>query len=213
VVAGIAHEINNPLTAIMGNAQMILDGGRVNDEDRGDLQDVVEHSRRCRDIVRNLLEFAGPREPMTEPVELTPLVESSLKLALYGWKEPAAIIRDFPKDSPLVLADAAQLKQVVVNLVRNALQAVEGRRGAEITVRVEARSGRAAVRVEDRGDGFTAQSAGRLFEPFFTTKAPGKGTGLGLYLCRLLVERYGGNISASNREGGGASFVIELPIL
>lgn len=213
VVAGIAHEINNPLTAIMGNSQLILDGARLGVDDRRDLEDVVEHARRCRDIVRNLLEFSGRREPKTETVELSALVESSLQLALYGWKEPAAIIRDFPENSPRVLADASQLKQVVVNLVRNALQAVEGRRGAEITVRIEARSGRARVQIDDRGDGFTAQSAGRLFEPFFTTKPPGKGTGLGLYLCRLLAERHGGTISAANREGGGASFVIELPVL
>jgi two-component system, NtrC family, sensor kinase len=212
VVAGIAHEINNPLAAIMGNAQMVLDGGRLNAEDRGDLEDIVAHSRRCRDIVRNLLEFAGKREPKTESVALVSLTESALELALYGWTEPAVIIRDLPEDSPRVLADAVQLKQVVVNLVRNALQAVEGLPGAEIAVRIEARSGRALIYVEDRGPGFSAQSEAKLFEPFFTTKPPGKGTGLGLYLCRLLVERHGGTISAGNRKGGGASFVIELPI-
>ncbi|MFI5362650.1 MAG: response regulator [Elusimicrobiota bacterium] len=212
VVAGIAHEINNPLAAIMGNAQLILDGGRLNDGDRADLQDVVEHSRRCRDIVRNLLEFAGRREPKMESLEIVPMVESALKLALYGWTDPAAIVRDWPKDSPSVLADAVQIKQVVINLVRNALQAGEGRPGAEVAVRVEARTGRVRISVEDRGPGLSAQSETRLFEPFFTTKPPGKGTGLGLYLCRLLVERHGGSIAASNRQGGGASFVIELPV-
>ena len=213
VVAGIAHEINNPLGVIMGNAQLILLGGRVNAEDRADLEAVVEHSRRCRDIVRNLLEFAGRREPRKETLELVPLVESALKLALYGWNEPIAIVRDWPKDSPSVSADAVQIKQILVNLVRNAIQAVEGRSGTEIAVRIEAGAGLARIRVEDRGPGFSAQSEGKLFEPFFTTKAPGKGTGLGLYLCRLLVERNGGTITAANRAGGGASFVIELPTI
>jgi signal transduction histidine kinase len=212
VVAGIAHEINNPLAAIMGNAQLILDGGRLGAEDRTDLQDVVEHARRCRDIVRNLLEFSGRREAKKGTLELVPLLESALKFALLGWQGPAPIVRDWPKESPRILADAIQIQQVVVNLVRNSLQASEGRADAEVAVRVEARSGRALIRVEDRGPGFTAQSETRLFEPFFTTKPPGKGTGLGLYLCRLLVERNGGSISANNRPGGGASFVIELPI-
>jgi C4-dicarboxylate-specific signal transduction histidine kinase len=197
----------------MGNAQLILDGGRLNAEDRTDLQDVVEHSRRCRDIVRNLLEFAGRREPKKETLELVPLAESALKLALYGSDGPVAIVRDWPEESPRVSADGVQLKQILVNLVRNAIQAVEGRGGAEIAVRIEARSGRARISVEDRGPGLSAQSEGRLFEPFFTTKPPGKGTGLGLYLCRLLIERNGGIISASNRAGGGASFVIELPLI
>ena len=213
VVAGIAHEINNPLAAILGNAQLILDGGRLGPEDQRDLKEVVEHSRRCRDIVRNLLEFAGRREPSKEALELVPLAESALKLALYGWNEPVAIVRDWPKDSPRVLADAVQIKQVVVNLVRNALQASSGRPGAEIAVRVESSAGLARIRVEDRGPGLTAQSQARLFEPFYTTKPPGQGTGLGLYLCRLLVERHGGTISAANRQGGGASFVIELPLI
>jgi signal transduction histidine kinase/FixJ family two-component response regulator len=213
VVAGIAHEINNPLAVIMGNAQMILAGGRVNGDDRTDLQGVVEHARRCRDIVRNLLEFAGGREQKKEALELVSLVEISVGLALCGWSGPPAIVQDWPKVSPRVLADAVQLKQVVVNLVRNALQAVEGRRGAEVAVRVEANAGRARIVVDDRGPGLTAQSEARLFEPFFTTKPPGKGTGLGLYLCRLLVERHGGRITAGNRAGGGASFVIELPAI
>jgi signal transduction histidine kinase/DNA-binding response OmpR family regulator len=213
VVAGIAHEINNPLAVIMGNAQMILGGGRLNGDDLIDLQGVVEHTRRCRDIVRNLLEFAGGREQKKETLELVTLVETSVGLALCGWSEPAAIVRDWPKESPRVLADAVQLKQIVVNLVRNALQAVEGRPGAEIAVRVQASSGRARIIVDDRGPGLTAQSEARLFEPFYTTKPPGKGTGLGLYLCRLLVERHGGSITAGNRPGGGASFVIELPMI
>lgn len=213
LAAGIAHEINNPLTAIMGNAEMILDGGRLDGEDRRDLQDIVKHSRRCRDIVRNLLEFAGRREPKKETLELVAVAESALEIALYGWNEPAAIVRVWPKDSPRVLADAVQLKQVVANLVRNALQAMEGRPGAEVTVRVEGPSGRARIRVEDRGPGLPARSETRLFEPFFTTKPAGKGTGLGLYLCRLLVERHGGSISAGNRPDGGAAFVVELPAI
>ena len=213
VVAGIAHEINNPLAAIMGNAQLILGGGRLNAEDRTDLQDVVEHARRCRDIVRNLLEFAGGREPRKETLELGPLVESALKLALYGWNEPIAIDRDWADETPRVSADPVQIKQILVNLVRNAIQAVEGRGGSEVAVRIEASSGLARIRVEDRGPGLSAQSERKLFEPFFTTKAPGKGTGLGLYLCRLLIERNGGSISAGNRPGGGASFVVELPVI
>jgi signal transduction histidine kinase len=212
VVAGIAHEINNPLAVIMGNAQMILDGGRLTGDDRTDAQGVVEHARRCRDIVRNLLEFAGGREQKKEALELVPLVDAAVTLALYG-SEQAAIVRTWPKESPRVIANAVQLKQVVVNLVRNASQAVEGGRSAEVAVRVESSFGRARIIVDDRGPGLTAQSEARLFEPFYTTKAPGKGTGLGLYLCRLLVERHGGSISAGNRPGGGASFVIELPVI
>ena len=213
VVAGIAHEINSPLNVILGYTQLIINGGRLNDADRRDAESVVESARRCGDIVRSLLEFAGRREPKKETLELVPLVESALKLALFGENKPAAIIRDWPEDSLRVLADAIQIKQVVINLVRNALQAVEGRPDAEVAVRIEARAGRARICVEDRGPGLSAQNEAKLFEPFFTTKPLGKGTGLGLYLCRLLLERNGGSISASNRPGGGASFVVELPLI
>lgn len=213
VAAGIAHEINNPLTAILGNTQLVLDGARLAAQTRRDLEEVVENARRCRDIVRNLLEFAGRREPKKEALELVPLVESALKIARYGWNKTAKVSFERPERSPRILADAVQIKQVVVNLVRNALQAAEGRPAAAVTVSAEESGGRAFIRVADRGDGIPPQLLERLYEPFFTTKAPGKGTGLGLYLCRLLVERHGGSISARNREDGGAVFTVELPAL
>lgn len=208
LAAGIAHEVNNPLTAILGSAEMVLANPDLAPDDRRDVECVAEHARRCRDLVRGMLEFVSGREPKREPVELAGLVESALSLACL----PDVVVeRDWPPRAPRVDADPIQLKQVVVNLVRNAAQAMEGGVDKRLRVRVEAGNGRVLLHFEDEGGGIAPQNQPRLFEPFFTTKPPGQGTGLGLYLCRLIVERHGGSVSARNRAGRGAVFTVELP--
>ncbi|MBI3566087.1 MAG: response regulator [Elusimicrobia bacterium] len=211
--AGIAHEINNPLAAILIGASTVLEGGRLQPQDREDLEGVVEQSLRCRDIVRNLLEFAGNRAPKREELDLVAIAESAARLARCGRPTSAELVRDYAGRPPRVLGDAIQLTQVLVNLLRNALQAVEGRPGAKVILRVLERDGRAVARVEDEGPGIAPDGRARLFEAFYSTKEAGQGTGLGLYLVRLLVERHGGRVSAQDRDGGGAVFTVELPAL
>ncbi|NNN05551.1 MAG: response regulator [Elusimicrobia bacterium] len=213
LAAGIAHEINNPLTVILGSVELLRANPALAAKDKEDLETIAAQAVRCRDVVASLLDFARRREPRKENVELVALLESSLTLARFAVKFAPEVRCDWPAVSPRVNADPVQLKQVAVNLLRNAFQAIEGRENSHATLRVREADGRAIFSVEDNGAGIAQKDMERIFKPFFTTKEPGQGTGLGLYLCRLLIERNDGRISAANRPEGGAVFTVDLPAL
>jgi len=215
LVSGIAHELNNPLTSIMGYAQLLL-GRRLEPELGADARMIYQEAERAGHIVKNLLLFAREAKPERRPVNLNEVVERTLALRSYELKiENIAVETQLDPDLPLTLADAAQMQQVILNLVVNAEQAMQQGRGhGHIRVRTQRLSTqRLALEVADDGPGIPPEVASRIFDPFFTTKPVGVGTGLGLSIVYGIIHEHGGEISVSSQLGQGAVFWIELPIV
>jgi|GEM_PF-1049403 len=207
LAAGVAHEVGNPITAVIGYAALMRE--RI-----AQGKDVSEHAERIEReaarvdrILRDLLDLARPRAAQLVPVDLQGAVESARRLVLPqpAWKEIALQV-SLPAALPFALGEEHYVVQVLVNLFANAAKA------SARTVKVSARAEKASVLLEvaDDGRGFAPEALQRLFEPFFTTAAPGEGTGLGLALCHATMERIGGVISARAGEDGGAVFELRF---
>jgi C4-dicarboxylate-specific signal transduction histidine kinase len=214
-VAGIAHEMNNPLQAVLGHLELLRTTGELPPRLKRDVQTIFREADRAAKIVRNLLVFAGSRKLARRRLSLNLLV--TRVLALRGPNCRAAgieVVRSIDESLPRLVGDPLMLQQVLLNIVLNAEQAVTGRAGARIEVRTryDAAKGLVSVDVEDNGAGISTDVLPRVFEPFFTTKEVGKGTGLGLAIAYGIVQEHGGQIQVSNRPGGGAVFTIELPV-
>ncbi len=214
LVAGVAHELNNPLTGILGFTQLLL---REAPESpfRADLDKVANEARRAARIVRNLSAFARQQPLSRRLVDVNELLVKTLELRGYQLRAARiAVTLEADSDLPRVLADPDELQQVFLNIVNNAEQAMTGQQAEK---RLHIRSLSAApetIRVEfqDTGPGIPEESLDRIFDPFFTTKEPGRGTGLGLSVCYGIVRGHGGQISAGNEPGGGAVFTVDLPL-
>jgi len=216
--AGIAHEINNPIAIIAQEAQWathLLDqaasgGGQDFSEVRDSLREIQAQVDRCGNITHKLLDFARKREPVLQEVDVARLVDDMARLvdkeASY---KNVTLTRDLPQDLPTLRTDAPLLRQVVLNLMTNALHAVD--KGGRISVTAQATDERMDISVTDNGCGIAQENMDKLFNPFFTTKPPGQGTGLGLALCHNLVLGMGGAILVESREGQGATFTVRLP--
>jgi signal transduction histidine kinase/CheY-like chemotaxis protein len=215
LVSGIAHELNNPLTSIMGYAQLLLSHG-LNPAQFSEAGKVFHEAERARRIVKNLLYFARENEPERTRVNLNDIVERTLALRSYEMKvEDILIERDLEPGLPETMADPFQLQQVVLNLLINAEQALLQDRGKGV-VRVRTRlaeGNRIAVEVIDDGPGIPREILSRIFDPFFTTKPSGLGTGLGLSIVYGIVKQHDGEVSVENLAAGGARFVVELPVI
>jgi signal transduction histidine kinase/CheY-like chemotaxis protein len=216
LVSGIAHELNNPLTAIMGYAQLLLGHGlapaQLAEADR-----VYHEAERARRIVKNLLYFARENKPERSRVDLNEIVERTLALRSYELRvENIAVETSLDPALPLTMADPYQLQQVVLNLLVNAEQALlEGRGQGRVRVRTShssAAGGKILLEVSDDGPGIPARIVSRIFDPFFTTKPPGVGTGLGLSIVYGIVQQHGGDVAFENQPGSGAKFTVELPV-
>ncbi|HKW87219.1 MAG TPA: ATP-binding protein [Candidatus Acidoferrales bacterium] len=215
LVSGIAHELNNPLTSIMGYAQLLL-GRDAAAAQNAEAKMIFEEAERARRIVKNLLFFARRAEPEPTRVDVNEILERTIALRSYELKiENIAVSAKLAPKLPATLADPFQLQQVVLNLLINAEQAVlEGRGHGRIEIRTRTVSpSRIAIDVSDDGPGIPPDIASRIFDPFFTTKAPGVGTGLGLSIVYGIMEQHGGEVSFENLRGGGVKFTLELPVL
>lgn len=215
--AGIAHEINNPLGTILLYSHMLLkQAGQAGAEARPDLEMIVSEATRCKTIVRGLLDFARQSRLSKEPVALAALIEEVGAILRRRLAEAGARFEiDVPAGFPSVMLDGNQMRQVLVNLVDNAADAVAGRDGGRVTVAARwADGGRRAVRltVSDNGCGIAEEHLGKLFDPFFTTKEMGKGTGLGLAIAYGIVKMHAGDIQVQSRVGEGTMFTIVLPV-
>jgi signal transduction histidine kinase/ActR/RegA family two-component response regulator len=215
LVSGIAHELNNPLTSIQGYAQLLL-SRRSGDERTGDAQRISQEAERAGRIVKNLLLFARETKPERRAVDLNEVVERTLALRSYELKiENIQVNLDTAPDLPPTLADAAQLQQVVFNLIVNAEQAIQQGRGrGRIAIRTRRLAGdRIALEIADDGPGIPPEIVSRIFDPFYTTKPAGVGTGLGLSIVYGIVQEHGGEVSVESPPGQGAKLTVELPAL
>jgi two-component system NtrC family sensor kinase len=215
LVSGIAHELNNPLTAIMGYAQLLLGRGLAPGH-LTEMNHIYQEAERARRIVKNLLFFARENKPERSRADLNEIVERTLALRSYELKIENIIVEtSLAPDLPPTIADPYQLQQVLLNLLVNAEQALlESRGSGHVGIRTFRSSAqRVSMEIVDDGPGVPAEIISRIFDPFFSTKPSGVGTGLGLSIVYGIVHQHGGEISFENRTGGGARFLVELPIV
>jgi len=215
LVSGIAHELNNPLTGIMGYAQLLL-GRALDPKEIAESRNIYQEAERARRIVKNLLFFARESKPERSRTDLNEIVERALALRSYELKvQNITVDTRLQANLPATLADPYQLQQVVLNLLINAEQALLQARGSgRVSIfTFSTPAGRIALEVADDGPGVPEEIASRIFDPFFSTKPPGLGTGLGLSIVYGIVKQHGGEVTLSSSPSGGARFVVELPVV
>jgi C4-dicarboxylate-specific signal transduction histidine kinase len=213
LASGVAHEINNPLTTILGQAQLLLDRADVTQHVRDRLTIVSDEAARAARIVQNLLLFSRHYPPERRPCSLADQVRRVLELKAYQLQSDKIEVETEFEDCPPVWADENQVQQVLLNLVQNAHQAMARESERVLTVRVRPRGAAVAVEVLDTGAGIEADALPRLFDPFFTTKPPGEGSGLGLSVSYGIVAEHKGTLRGENRpDRRGAVFTVELPL-
>jgi len=215
LVSGVAHELNNPLTGVMGFAQLLL----LRDLDetaRRQVETIYAEAERASKIVSNLLTFARRRRAQKEPANINELLERVLELRQYDLRVHNINIDLHLDDAmPETMADANQIQQVFLNIIINAEQAMRPDDGREGTLRIETRARGDAIvaSFRDSGAGMSAETVRRIFDPFFTTKEAGEGTGLGLTISYGIIEDHGGRIWAESQVGRGTTFFVELPVV
>ncbi|MBI5201542.1 MAG: response regulator [Elusimicrobia bacterium] len=212
IAAGVAHELNNPLTGIMGLAQFLGAEPGLSPQSKDDLAAIVEQGKRCTRIVSDLLLFARRSPPKLEVIDVDAALDAALRFARYdGEAARVTVVRPASKAASRILGDAVGLQQVFLNLIVNAAHAMASSPVRRLEIeRIEAER-RMLLRFKDTGEGISEENLQRLFTPFFTTKPSGKGTGLGLSICRRIVGQHGGEIRVESRPGSGTTFTVELP--
>ena len=213
LAAGVAHEINNPLAGILIYADMLAKELSVNPQWREDLDEIINQTLRCKQIVTRLLEFSrqslGERYSFDVNDITVRCIELLAHQALFHNIE---FIRSLSPDLPQVVGDAGQLQQVFLNLIINAAAAMNGKGRIAIESRFDEVAQMVVVRFADSGPGIPSEIMDKIFEPFFTTKAPGEGTGLGLSVAYGIIQQHGGSIEVENVPEGGAVFTVKLPL-
>jgi PAS domain S-box-containing protein len=214
MLAGVAHELNNPLTAILGVTELLRENQGFEESSKRQLDLTHRQARRAARIVQNLLEFSRPASPQKNPVDVNTLIERTLQLQDHSLRRNNIQV-DFQAqpDLPAVIGDANQLIQVFLNLVTNAEQAIrEVREAGRVQIRAGRIGSHISVTVQDDGVGIAPDALPRLFDPFYTTKRPGGGTGLGLSICMSIVREHGGSIDVETLPAGGSAFTVYLPV-
>jgi signal transduction histidine kinase len=211
LVAGVAHEVNNPLTGISAFAQLLLE-----DELTGEQKESVTLMKREADravsVIRDLLAFARKTGPRSVSVDMNDLIEQTLRLRAYGMRSTGvAVESDLDPALARVRGDDRQLQQVLLNLIVNAEHAMTSTPVRQLRVRTRNEGARVVVEIRDTGTGMTPEVQKRIFEPFFTTKPEGTGTGLGLSVSYGIIQSHAGTLSAQSAVGVGSTFRISLP--
>jgi two-component system NtrC family sensor kinase len=211
-VAGVAHELNNPLTSVVGFAEL-MQQTEISEQHRRFLDMIVNSAHRCHKIVQGLLAFARQHKPERKPITVRSLIEATIGILQYQLRTSnIQVAMQLDPKAPRVLGDSHQLQQVFVNIINNARQAIEGYKSQGV-IRIHSEVTEKGIRIifQDDGPGISEENLPKIFNPFFTTKEVGKGTGLGLSLTYGIIKEHGGSIVVESKPGEGATFIVELP--
>jgi PAS domain S-box-containing protein len=214
LVSGVAHEVNNPLAAILGFTDLLLENPEVPANARDDLQIILRETQRTKEIVQDLLSFARQRPALREPMNVNSILRHTIKLRSYDFASHGVeVSEEFDENLEMAMGDGQQLQQVFLNILNNAYDAIQesGNRGK---IRICTRRALDTIEIAFIDNGTGISEPERIFDPFFTTKQAGKGTGLGLSICYGIVRAHGGEILCWNNESeGGSTFVVRLPAI
>jgi two-component system NtrC family sensor kinase len=213
LAAGVAHQLNNPLGGITLFAKLLLEEYDLEEGAKEDLHRIVRDAKRCRDTVKELLEFTRQTRHLMRPHDINKALTRTLfLLESQTLFHNIDIVKDLNASLPLALVDIQQLYHLFMNIILNAAQAMKGRGVLTVKSFLAQNEEKVGVEISDTGPGISEENLPHIFEPFFTTKEEGKGTGLGLSLAYRIVENHGGRIRAESSPGKGTTFTIELPI-
>ena len=213
ISAGVAHEINNPLSTILLYSHMLLKQHQVQDPESEDIQMIVNEATRCRYIMRGLLDFARQSRVVKTQTDLGALIgEVVANMAMKTQGTAVRVSSEIQEDLPVLLLDSEQIRQMLTNLVQNGTDAIQGEGEVRISAGIAASEDWVIVRVRDSGCGIPQEVISQLFTPFFTTKQLGKGTGMGLSIVYGVVKMHSGDISVESEVGQGTTFLIRLPL-
>jgi len=211
--SGIAHEINNPLGIILGYTQLLLRGEEPQSDRFNDLKTIEKHVKSCKAIVEDLLNFARTSSPQKDYLDIQAVIDDVIGFVRHHSNlENIQIETLFAPSLPPVLMDEKKIKQVLINLLMNAIHAVDRKGTITITTKLNRPANRITVEVSDTGHGIEKENLLRIFDPFFTTKPTGEGTGLGLSVSYGIIKGHGGNITVKSERGKGAAFTLSLPV-
>ncbi len=212
MIGGFAHELNNPLTSILGMAELLQDT-EAPEAVRKQMIVLQQQARRAAEIVQNLMYFSRPPAPGKAPIDLGELVQRTLHLHAYSLRKSNITVDFLKEPAPSVSGDAHQLMQVFLNLILNSEQAMrEVRDRGTLRIRIEKQEKSVSVIFQDDGPGISPEILPNIFDPFYTTKRPGRGTGLGLSISKAILREHNGNVEATSGPGGGAVFTVTLPV-
>jgi signal transduction histidine kinase len=212
-VAGVAHELNNPLTSVMGFSEL-LERANTNPNQKRHLEMIRKSAQRCQKIVQSLLSFARRHQPERKLSNINELVEAAVDFLQYQLRTSnIEVVTRLAPDLPKAMVDPHQIQQVFLNIVNNARQAIEAHQPSGcVRITTEHCGQNARIVLQDNGPGIPEANLSKVFDPFFTTKDVGKGTGLGLSLCYGIIKEHGGTVTVRSKPNQGATFIIELPL-
>jgi len=213
LAAGVAHQINNPLTGVLGFSQRLLKKS-TDQETKQYLKRIYTEAERAAKVVQNLLTFARRRQPHKQYSDINEILESAMELRAYELKTSnIELITNLAPKLPEIMLDFHQIQEVFLNIILNAEQAMtEANSGGKLTIKTEERKGYIRTTFTDDGPGIPAEHLDKIFDPFYTTKGEKGGTGLGLSVCHGIITGHGGKIYARSKPGKGATFFVELPL-
>ncbi|MCF8089478.1 MAG: PAS domain S-box protein [Desulfotignum sp.] len=213
LAAGVAHEINNPLTGVLFYASLLLERPDLDDDAKADLTYIVEDANRCKNIVKSLLVYSRSTDSNKRIVHINEIVDQSLKLVRDQKKFRNIQVRRFLADEMMLIhADVSKLNQVIINLIINAADAMKGNGKISLSTYRDKPNKKVFLEVKDTGEGIPRENLSKIFDPFFTTKEVGKSTGLGLSIVYGIIEEHGGRISVKETGTKGTTFIIEFPM-
>ncbi|HEX7364991.1 MAG TPA: PAS domain S-box protein [Dehalococcoidia bacterium] len=215
LASGVAHEINNPLTGVIGYAHLLLTRKDLSKDVRHDLEIINEGSQRVAGIVKKLLAFARQTKPEQRYVNINELIRNTLDLRAYELSaNNIKVTLQLARDIPMTMADPGQLQQVFLNLIINAeTEMKQAHDKGKLTIKTERMDGTLRITFKDTGPGIAKENLETIFDPFYTTREVGQGTGLGLSVCHGIITEHNGKIWAESEPGKGASFIIEIPLI
>jgi PAS domain S-box-containing protein len=214
MAGGFAHELNNPLTGVIGYAQLLLDRKDLSEDVRSDLTGIYEEAQRASEVIKNFMVFALKRPLQKQLSDINSFIKDVLKLRQYEQKNTNIKVKtNFDPELPLVMVGPTRMRQVFLDIVTNAEYfMVEAHKKGTLTITTESKGDVIRASFADDGPGIPPENLGQIFNPFFTTKEVGLGIGLGLSICHSIVTEHGGNIYVKSEQGKGTTFVVELPI-